>query len=75
MNECLVYHADAARGGVVPCEVPVAWMLGASLMQTFDALEHQFYWRIHSFGTKHLHDFSVYLVDGEWGVDSAHMVV
>ena len=75
MYECLVYHADAAGGGVVTCEIPVARMIRARLMESFDALENQLYRRIHSFWSQHFHDLAVYLIDGEGCIYSAHMVV
>ena len=38
----LVHEAIAARGGIVPCEVPVAWMVGTGGMQALYGLEYKY---------------------------------
>ncbi len=73
--KCLVDEACAARGGVMAGEVPVSWMVGASLVQSLDTLEDEFNGCLHTFRSEHLHDFPVDFLDGERFVERAHVVL
>ena len=56
------------------CEVPVAAVVGASLMQTLDALKYQFNRCLHAFRTKYLDNFTVDLFNGERLIDVPYVI-
>ena len=72
--ECLVDESCAARRGLVAGEVPVARMVGTSLVQSLDALEHQFDGCLHIFWAQHFHDFLVDFLDGKGLVERTNVV-
>ena len=69
IDKRLVDPTDAARGGVVACEVPVAVVVGAGGVQAFDALEDEFDGRLYALRTQHLHHLRIDFLGGERGVD------
>ena len=74
MNKGLVAETGATRRGIVTSEIPVARVIGASLMQAFNALEHQFYRCLHTSRTEHLDNLLVYLLYGERLVQGANVI-
>ena len=63
-----IYQHISTGCGIVATEIPIAQMVGASLVQPFEALEHQFHLGIQVRGTQYLGYFLGNLVGGEWGV-------
>ena len=51
VDECFVDATDAARGGIMACEVPVAMVIGTGGVQPFDALEYEFDGSLHALRT------------------------
>ena len=74
VHECLVDESCAARRGIVAGEVPVARMVGTSLMQSLNALEHQFDGCLHVLRAQHLNDLLIDFLDGERLVDSHDVI-
>ena len=58
-HKCLVHEAVATWSGITSGEVPVALVLRAGGVQTFDCLKDKLYRCLHSCGTKHLGHLSV----------------
>ena len=73
-DEGLVDEAGAARRGIVAGKIPVAGMVGTSLVQALDALEHQFDGGLHIHWAQHLHNLLVDFLDGEGFVDSPDVI-
>ena len=73
-DECLVDEPCAARRGIVAGEIPVARMVGASVVQSLDALEHQFDGGLHILWAQHLHNLLVDFLDGEGLVDTPDVI-
>ena len=73
-DEGLVDESRAARRGIVARKVPVARMVGASLVQTFDALEYQFDGGLHVLWAKHLDNLLIDFLDSERLVDSPDVI-
>ena len=74
VHEGLVDEPRAARRRIVAREIPVAWMVGTSLMQSLDALENQFDRCMHILWAQHLDNLLINLVDCEWFVDSSDVI-
>ena len=55
----MVAKTNAARGGIVACEVPITVVVRTGGMESFDALENQFDGSGNACGTKHLYHFFV----------------
>ena len=55
-------------------KVPVAWMIRTRLMQSLDALEHQFDGCLHVGRTQHLDNLLVNLIDSKRFVDASDVV-
>ena len=74
VHEGLVAEACAARCGVMAGKVPVARMVGTGLVETLDALEHQFDRCLHVLRTQHLDNLLVDLLDGEGLINTTDVV-
>ena len=57
------------------CKVPVAWVVGASLVQALDTLEYQFDGCLHVGWSQHLNNFLINLIYCKRLVHGAHAVL
>ena len=73
-DECLVDEPSAARRGIVAREIPVAWVVGTRLVQSIDALEHQFDGGLHVLWAQHLDNLLIDFLNGERLVDAPDVI-
>ena len=55
IHKCLIAESYTSRCGIVASEIPIAWMIRTSCMQSTYRLEDEFYWSINTIGAQHLH--------------------
>ena len=74
VDECRVDDFVSAGGGVVACEVPIATVVGAGLVQILHSLEYNLNLSVHALGRQHLCHFLRNLLHGERFVNILHAV-
>ena len=65
IHKCLIAESYTSRCGIVASEIPIAWMVRTSSMQSTYRLEDEFYWGINTIGAQHLHHLGIQLFNGK----------
>ncbi len=75
VDVCLIDQPYSSCCGVVAAEVPVAGVVGAGLMESFERLEDELYGGGHAVGTEEVEHLGGYFISGEGLVDVLYIVV
>ena len=74
VDKRLIGHACAARGRIVACKIPVAFVLGAGGMQPLDVLVNDFHPAEDMFGPDNACDLFRYFIHVKGLVDTLHVI-